>query len=131
MILGVRHSLDGSNLTRGVSIRSRCRTHPPYSQGMTDFLYRVDGRPASFVRGRFIHDLRGNPINQISSSGRVHRLTGQYVGELYDHQVVDKNFGDFGNIGSRGNPGNAGSRGNPGNRGHRGCPYRDVFDSLT
>jgi hypothetical protein len=97
---------------------------------MTDYLYRVDGRPAGFIRGRFIHDMRGQAIGQISSSGHVHRLSGQYVGELHDKQVVDKHLGNFGNIGNPGNPGNPGSPGNPGNRGHRGCPYRDVFDKL-
>ncbi|MBT0566892.1 hypothetical protein [Williamsia sp. CHRR-6] len=62
---------------------------------MTDFLYRVDGSPAGFVLGRFIHDLWGDTVGQISSSGRVHRLIGQYVGELHDQQVVDKNIGNI------------------------------------
>lgn len=98
---------------------------------MTEYLYRVDGRPAGFIRSRFIYDLAGRAIGQISSAGRVHRLSGNYVGELHDSQIVDKHLGNYGNIGSPGNPGNLGSPGNPGNRGHRGCPYPDVFDKLS
>ena len=50
---------------------------------------------------------------------RVHKLSGSYVGELYDSMIVNKHLGDFGNIGNPGNPGNAGNPGNPGNRGAR------------
>jgi hypothetical protein len=60
----------------------------------------------------------------------VHKLSGAYVGELYDDMVVDRHLGTFGNIGNPGIPGNAGGPGNPGNRGVRGCPYPDVFDKL-
>ncbi|MFF0528434.1 4-fold beta flower protein [Nocardia amikacinitolerans] len=97
---------------------------------MTDYLYRVDGHAAGFRRGRFIYDMAGRPIGQISSAGPVHRLQGDYVGEIHDDQIVDMHLGNFGNIGNPGNPGNLGSPGNPGNRGRRGCPYPDVFDNL-
>ncbi len=97
---------------------------------MTDYLYRPDGNAVGYIRGRFIHDMRGKPIGQLSSSGHVHKLTGNYVGELYDSQVVDMHHGNYGNIGNPGNPGNAGNPGNPGNRGRRACPYPDVFHKL-
>jgi hypothetical protein len=68
-------------------------------------------------------------IGQLNGT-HVHKLSGSYVGELYDGMVVDQRLGNFGNIGNPGNPGHPGSPGNPGNRGARGTPYRDVFDQL-
>jgi hypothetical protein len=56
----------------------------------------------------------------------VHKLSGQYVGDLHEDMVVNKHVGNPGNIGNPGNPGNAGSPGNPGNRGVVNYGWPDV-----
>lgn len=83
-----------------------------------------------FIQGKYIHALSGRAIGQISGATHVHKLTGQYVGELYDDQVVNKHLGNLGNVGNPGNPGNLGNPGNPGNRGNRGCPFPDAWEKL-
>ena len=48
----------------------------------------------------------------------MHRLSGQYVGELYKDMVVDKHLGNLGNPG------------NPGNRSAVNYGYPDVWEKL-
>ncbi len=60
----------------------------------------------------------------------VHKLSGDYVGELDHDMVVDKHLGSFGNIGHPGHPGSFGHPGHPGNRGARNYGYPDVFQKL-
>ena len=57
---------------------------------------------------RCIYSLRGNPVGQMSGT-HVHKLSGEYVGELLEDMVVDKYLGTLGNSGFPGDPGNAGS----------------------
>jgi hypothetical protein len=97
---------------------------------MTDYLYRADGSAAGFIKGRYIYEAGGKPVGQISSSGRVHRLTGEYVGELHKEQVVDKQVPNIGKVGAITNLPDLPRRGLPGNRGERFCPFPDVFDKL-
>lgn len=97
---------------------------------MTDYVYHRSGRAIGFRRGKYIHDMHGRVVGQVQGDTHVHRLTGPYVGELYDDMIVDRHLGNRGNIGNPGNPGNPGSPGNPGNRGGRGCPYPDVSGQL-
>jgi hypothetical protein len=73
--------------------------------------------------------MNGRAIGQLNGS-HVHKLSGQYIGEIYKDMVVDMNKGNFGNIGNPGNPGNAGNPGNPGNRGSVNYGYPDVFHRL-
>lgn len=94
------------------------------------WIYRTSGAPAGYIFGRWIRDLGGNAIAQLQGD-RVYTMAGAYVGELYDAQVVNRNTGNYGSIGSSGNPGCSGNRGNPGNRGNHGCPFPDVFDKLV
>ena len=78
---------------------------------------------------RCIYSLRGNPVGQMSGT-HVHKLSGEYVGELLDDMVVDKYVGNLGNIGFSRDPGNAGRAANPRNRGPRSYGYPDVFHTL-
>ncbi len=96
---------------------------------MADYIYDSRGRPVGYVRGRYIHKLSGEAIGQLNGT-HVHKLSGEYVGELHKDMVIDKHFGNYGNIGHSGNPGNAGHQGNPGNRGAVNYGFRDVFDNL-
>ncbi len=73
--------------------------------------------------------MQGQAIDQRNGT-HVHKLSGQYVGELHEDLVLDKHLGNFGNIGNPGNPGNAGNPGNPGNRGAVNYGYPGVFHKL-
>jgi hypothetical protein len=73
--------------------------------------------------------MRGAAIGQLNGT-HVHRLSGEYVGELYEDMIVDMHMGNLGNIGSSGNPGNAGNPGNPGNRGAVNYGFPDVSSRL-
>jgi hypothetical protein len=74
--------------------------------------------------------MHGRAIGQINKETHVHKLSGEYVGELDHDMVVNKHMGNLGNIGNPGNPGNPGSPGNPGNRGSVNHGYSDVFLKL-
>ncbi len=97
---------------------------------MTSYLYDENGRAVGFHRQRYIYDMNGNAIGQINNGTHVHRLTGEYVGELYKDMVVDMHYGNLGNIGNPGNPGCAGNPGNPGCRGTMNYGYKDAFNKL-
>ncbi len=73
--------------------------------------------------------INGNPVGQLRGT-HVHKLSGDYVGELDHDMVVDKHLGSFGNIGHPGHPGSFGHPGHPGNRGARNYGYPDVFQKL-
>ncbi len=73
--------------------------------------------------------MRGDAIGQLRDT-HVHKLSGDYVGELYEDMVVDRHLGDLGNIGHPGDPGNAGNPGDPGNRGSINYGYPDVSSKL-
>lgn len=77
-----------------------------------------------------MYSIRGDAIGQMVDATHVHRLTGQYVGELWVDMIVDKHLGDLGNVGNPGDPGNAGNPGDPGNRGDVNCGYTDVSSKL-
>ena len=81
------------------------------------------------ISTRYIYKLNGTPIGQLKDT-HVHRLSGEYVGELYKDMVVDKHLGNLGNIGNPGNPGSPGSPGNPGSRGGVNYGYPDVWEKL-
>lgn len=93
---------------------------------MTNYIYNQRGSAVGYVQGRYVYSMRGNAVGQISDGTHVHRITGQYVGELHEDMIVDKRLGNFGNIGNSGNPGNAGNPGNPGNRGFVNYGYQDL-----
>jgi len=97
---------------------------------MTNYIYDNHGSAVAYVQGRYIYSMRGNAVGQIVNGSHVHRLSGQYVGELYRDMVVDKHLGNLGNVGNPGNPGNAGNPGNPGNRGAVNYGYNDVSADL-
>lgn len=97
---------------------------------MIRYIYNDHGLVVAYVQGRYIHSIRGEAIGQIANETHVHRLTGEYVGELHKDMIVDKHLGNLGNIGNPGNPGNAGNPGNPGNRGVINYGYPDVSSML-
>ena len=63
------------------------------------FIYSAAGETIGFAHGRGIFDLSGHRVGQLKGT-HVHAIRGAYVGELCDGRVVDKQLGDFGNIGS-------------------------------
>lgn len=97
---------------------------------MTNYIYNSKGTAVAYVQGRFVYSMHGNAVGQINQETHVHRLSGQYVGELHKDMIVDKRLGNLGNIGNPGNPGNAGNPGNPGNRGSINYGYPDVSAKL-
>ncbi len=96
---------------------------------MARFIYNDGGDPVAFVRGRFLHGLDGGALARLDRS-HVHRLSGEYVGELYGDMVVDRGVADPGNLGPSDIPANAGLPGHAGNRGARDSDYRDVSVQL-
>lgn len=97
---------------------------------MVSYIYDKYGSAVAYVQGRYVYTMRGNAVGQIVAGTHVHRLTGQYVGELHRDMIVDKHLGNLGNIGNSGNPGNAGNPGNPGSRGSVDYGYPDVSRRL-
>ena len=94
------------------------------------FIYNDKGNAVGFRQSNFIYEIKGRAIGQIINNKHVHKINGQYIGELYEDMVVDMNMGNLGNVGNCGNPGNTGSPGNPGNRGSINYGYKDVFKEL-
>ena len=97
---------------------------------MIKYIYNVHGSAVAYQLGNYIHSMRGDAIGQVDGGIHVHRLSGQYVGEIYQDMIVDMHLGNLGNIGNPGNPGNAGNPGNPGNRGRVNYGYPDVSHEL-
>jgi hypothetical protein len=81
------------------------------------------------IKGRYLYDMHGNPVGQIRDT-HVHKVSGEYVGELHHKMIVNKGSGNRGGIGNAGNPGNAGSPGNPGRRRSMNAGYADVSDEI-
>jgi len=97
---------------------------------MTSYIYDNHGSAVAYVQGRYVYSMGGKAVGQIVSETHVHKLSGQYVGELHQDMIVDKHLGNLGNVGNPGNPGNAGNPGNPGNRGSVNYGYPDVSGRL-
>lgn len=95
-----------------------------------DYIYSSRGNAVGYRNRNFIHEIGGKAVGQISGLTHVHKITGQYVGELHEDMVLDMGYGNLGNIGNPGNPGNFGHPDNPGNRGARSYGYKDVFEKL-
>lgn len=95
-----------------------------------DYIYNSHGDAVGYISENFIHEIHGRAIGQINNKTHVHKLSGNYIGELFEDMVVDMGYGNLGNIGNPGNPGNAGNPGNPGNRGSLNYGYPDVFQKL-
>lgn len=95
---------------------------------MTNYIYNEDGDAVGFWEDELIFTMKGRPVAQLNGPS-VHRLTGEYVGELYEDMVVDRYFEDIGKIPPtmvrRAEPAK-----NPGNRGATSYGYPDVFDQL-
>ena len=96
---------------------------------MANFIYDQLGNPVAFTEGEFIFSILGQAIGQIRDT-HIHKISGEYVGELYQDLVVDMNIGDLSNIGHRGDPGNPGFKGIPKNRGVVDTEYTDMFFKL-
>jgi len=94
------------------------------------YIYNARGNAVGYRYGNYVHDMTGRAVGQVSGDTHVHKLSGSYVGELYQDMIVDQHIGDLGNIGNPGNPGNAGNPGNPGNRGSVNYGFPDVFEEL-
>jgi hypothetical protein len=97
---------------------------------MLKYIYDSRGLAVAYVQGRYVYSMHGDAVGQLVNGTHVHRLTGQYVGEVYRDMIVDKHLGNLGNVGNPGNPGNAGNPGNPGNRGAVDYGYPDVSAQL-
>lgn len=95
---------------------------------MSNYIYNEDGDAVGFWEDHLIFDLTGRPVGQLNGPS-VHKLTGEYVGELYEDMVVDRYFGEIDRIPPtmvrRAEPAR-----NPGNRGPTSYGYPDVFDEL-
>ena len=93
------------------------------------FIYSAAGDAIGFAHGHGIFDLSGRRVGQLKGT-HVHAIRGAYVGELCDGRVVDKQLGDFGNIGG----GASGNIENPRNPPHdRRSPsyrYPDTWSRL-
>ncbi|MDX1454118.1 MAG: hypothetical protein R3217_01555 [Gammaproteobacteria bacterium] len=95
---------------------------------MTNYIYNEDGDAVGFWEDHLIFSMQGTPVGQLNGPS-VHRLTGEYVGELYEDMVVDRYFEDIERIPPtmvrRADPAS-----NPGNRGQQSYGYPDVFEEL-
>jgi hypothetical protein len=63
------------------------------------FIYSAAGEAIGFAHGHGIYDLSGRRVGQLKGT-HVHAIRGAYVGELSDGRVVDKQMGNFGNVGA-------------------------------
>jgi len=68
-------------------------------------------------------------VGQVNGT-HVHKLSGQYVGELDKQMIVRKTVGDQGNLGNPGNPANKGHLATPANRPSVSYGYPDVSKEL-
>lgn len=97
-------------------------------QAMTNYIYNEDGDAVGFWEDNLIFAMNGRPVGQLNGPS-VHKLTGEYVGELYEDMVVDRYFEDIDRIPPtpvrRAEPAK-----NPGNRGATSYGYPDVFEQL-
>ena len=95
---------------------------------MTDYIYNEDGDSVGFWEDNLIFSMTGTPVGQLNGPS-VHKLTGEYVGELYEDMIVDRYFEEIEKIPPtpvrRAEPAK-----NPGNRGATSYGYPDVFDFL-
>lgn len=95
---------------------------------MVNYIYNEDGDPVGFWEANLVFAINGRPVAQLNGPS-VHRLTGEYVGELYEDMIVDRYFEDIDRIPPsmvrRAEPAK-----NPGNRGATSYGYPDVFESL-
>ncbi|MEE8118129.1 MAG: hypothetical protein V3T39_01095 [Gammaproteobacteria bacterium] len=95
---------------------------------MTDFIYDEDGEAVGFWEDNLVFSMTGTPVAQLNGPS-VHKLTGEYVGELYEDMVVDRYFEEIEKIPPtpvrRAEPAK-----NPGNRGATSYGYPDVFSDL-
>ena len=95
-----------------------------------EFIFSAGGEPVGFAKGRGIYDLSGGQIGQLRGL-HVHSSKGRYVGELHNGMVVDKNMGDYGNVGSIAGRGSVEHIGiPPRNRGAARGYYTDVWSRL-
>lgn len=95
---------------------------------MVNYIYNEDGDAVGFWEDNLVFAINGRPVAQLNGPS-VHRLTGEYVGELYEDMIVDRYFEDIERIAPsmvrRAEPAK-----NPGNRGATSYGYPDVFESL-
>lgn len=95
---------------------------------MVNYIYSEDGDAIGFWEDNLIFAMDGRPVGQLNGPS-VHKLTGEYVGELYEDMVVDRYFEDMPKIPPtmvrRAEPAK-----NPGNRGTVSYGYPDVFEQL-
>lgn len=56
---------------------------------MTLYIYNASGQAVGFQNGKYIHNMHGRAIGQINKETHVHKLSGEYVGEL-DHDMGGK-----------------------------------------
>ncbi|HEX7046207.1 MAG TPA: hypothetical protein VF275_01365 [Gammaproteobacteria bacterium] len=95
---------------------------------MVNYIYNEDGDAVGFWEGTLVFALNGRPVAQLNGPS-VHRLTGEYAGELYEDMIVDRYFDDIVRI-SPCMVHRAEAAKNPGNRGATSYGYPDVFESL-
>ena len=95
---------------------------------MNEFIYDEDGEAVGFWEDNLVFSMTGTPVAQLNGPS-VHKLTGEYVGELYEDMVVDRYFEEIDKIPPtpvrRAEPAK-----NPGNRGATSYGYPDVFSDL-
>lgn len=93
-----------------------------------NYIYNEDGDAVGFWEDNLVFALNGRPVAQLNGPS-VHRLTGEYAGELYEDMIVDRYFENIERIAPcmvR----RAEAAKNPGNRGATSYGYPDVFTSL-
>lgn len=95
---------------------------------MVNYIYNEDGDAVGFWEDNLVFTLNGRPVAQLNGP-RVHRLTGEYVGELYEDMIVDRYFEHVGRIPPT-MVRRAEAAKNPGNRGATSYGYPDLSETL-
>src|SRR5216684_1386898 len=75
-------------------------------KSMEERVYHVTGTAIGFHNGDIVFDMHGHPVGQLRDT-HVYSIQGQYVGELDDGMVLNKNR-SLGNVGARGVAGRGG-----------------------
>ena len=99
---------------------------------MIKFIYNTEGKVVGFACGKYIYQLNGRLIGQLSgASSHVHKVTGEYVGEFYKDMIVDLHTGNVTVIRGCKEVGNTDRQTSPGNRPTLNYGFPDVSAKLV
>ena len=97
---------------------------------MIEFIYDRNGEAVVFRYGDYIYGLDGLAVGYVVQGTRVHKLDGDYVGEIYRDMIVDQWMSNPGSIGRIESPGRVPAPDRPFGRGPVDYGYRDVVSEL-